>query len=116
MKMTLVELVACLGVLFGFGAAAIGFGSVAVLAYQSLLPERPRIGALRTPGAARVPESAPRQVTFLEPHPSARCPVCRDGIQGQVRMCPRCRVLSHDDCWEFQGGCAIFGCCERAQG
>lgn len=111
---TLVQLLSCAGFIAGIGAAAYGFGSLAVTACAYLAP---------TPTAAPVPLPRPAQpralgpapkVTYEAPHPSARCPVCRTGIQGEVRMCPSCRVLSHEDCWTFQGGCAIFGCCAKA--
>lgn len=112
-EMTPLELIACMGVMFGFGVAALQFGIVAVTAYWSLVPLR---GPLAVPPAPALPRTGPRQITYKDPHPSARCPVCRTAIQGQVRVCPRCRVLSHEDCWEFQGGCAIFGCCEKTRG
>lgn len=92
------------GFVAGMSATVYCFGSLAA-EWISAGPPVPRVQPA-TP-------APPRQLTFLEPHPSARCPVCRTGIQGQVRMCPRCRVLSHDDCWTFQGGCGIFGCEER---
>ena len=44
----------------------------------------------------------------LGAHPS--CAVCGDAIQDRVQRCPRCDTSHHPDCWEYQGGCAAFGC------
>ena len=111
MMISPIEILACLGFLAGASAAVFGFGSLALAAASTLAtatlpaPARPRELPARPLPA--------RQLNFTDPHPSARCPVCRTGIHGQVRMCPRCRVLSHEDCWSFQGGCGIFGCGEK---
>lgn len=96
------------GFVAGMSATVYCFGTLAMDAAHFLSASNPLPQVPATP--RKLP---PRQLTFVEPHPSARCPVCRTGIQGQVRMCPDCRVLSHEDCWTFQGGCGIFGCGER---
>ena len=55
---------------------------------------------------------------------SPRCPVCAtaidiavDGSVGyesareeDVVACERCETLHHKECWEYAGGCALFGC------
>ena len=46
---------------------------------------------------------------------SPRCPVCATDITvGEMaehtHRCERCDTLHHKDCWEYTGGCAIFGC------
>ena len=54
-----------------------------------------------TPGIRfrdRTPEEAPV------------CPVCHEEVYGQVRVCEKCGTAHHEDCWNFQGGCAQFGC------
>lgn len=39
------------------------------------------------------------------------CPVCATSMDaGALRTCPRCETPHHADCYEFAGGCAIFGC------
>lgn len=43
------------------------------------------------------------------------CPVCACPIEGDPVTCPRCATPHHADCWEYSGGCAIFGC-TRAEG
>lgn len=56
------------------------------------------------------------------------CPVCRCGIASMVpdatavgpdvppRQCLRCATWYHQDCWDYGGGCAIFGCAPAAPG
>jgi hypothetical protein len=44
------------------------------------------------------------------------CPVCACSIahdEAQV-ACEHCSTPHHDDCWEYAGGCAIFGCRKNA--
>lgn len=38
------------------------------------------------------------------------CAVCGERVSGQVHRCPRCATPHHRDCWDYQGGCAAFGC------
>lgn len=40
----------------------------------------------------------------------ARCPVCGDGVDGPRTDCPRCETPHHSECWNFNEGCALFGC------
>ena len=40
----------------------------------------------------------------------AICPVCGQAVADNPRLCPRCETPHHGDCWEYTGGCAIFGC------
>ncbi|MBI4579527.1 MAG: hypothetical protein HY718_07495 [Planctomycetes bacterium] len=42
-----------------------------------------------------------------------RCPVCGVGLDGVLRRCQRCRTFHHGDCWEYFGGCAMYGCFSR---
>ncbi len=42
-----------------------------------------------------------------------RCPVCGVGLEGPLRRCARCRTLHHDECWEYFGSCAMYGCLTR---
>ncbi len=39
-----------------------------------------------------------------------RCPVCAESVGGNPRDCPRCGARHHAECWNYFGGCAIFGC------
>ena len=38
------------------------------------------------------------------------CPVCATVIKNEPRLCERCETPHHHDCWEYAGGCALFGC------
>lgn len=40
----------------------------------------------------------------------AHCPVCGDPDPADSRACPACGVAYHRECWEYYGGCAIYGC------
>ena len=44
-----------------------------------------------------------------------RCPVCgcNVGKNEPAHSCPRCQTLHHRECWDYSGGCAIFGCSKR---
>lgn len=41
---------------------------------------------------------------------AAHCPVCATPVERAPRACPRCATPHHGDCWDYAGGCAIFGC------
>lgn len=41
------------------------------------------------------------------------CPYCRMPIetaQDATRLCPVCATPHHEDCWQENGGCTVFGC------
>ena len=38
------------------------------------------------------------------------CPVCATATSGVVWTCPSCAVVLHQSCFEYQGGCGIYGC------
>lgn len=45
------------------------------------------------------------------PDPEASCPVCGDLLGGEVLVtCPGCGIPAHAECWQFNGGCATYGC------
>jgi len=45
---------------------------------------------------------------------AVQCPVCGQDVDvadtAVVTVCPRCETPHHRDCWDYTGGCAIFGC------
>jgi hypothetical protein len=38
------------------------------------------------------------------------CKVCGEAINDKHVVCTTCRTPHHRDCWQFVGGCSIFGC------
>lgn len=42
----------------------------------------------------------------------AECPVCQTRVrQGEMYViCPGCGTPHHEDCWEYNTGCAVYGC------
>lgn len=38
------------------------------------------------------------------------CKVCGEPILGHHVRCSTCKTPHHQDCWEFVGGCSIYGC------
>jgi hypothetical protein len=50
---------------------------------------------------------------------AAKCPVCACSIfegaeDDPVVWCKRCNTPHHADCWQYNGGCALYGCREQA--
>lgn len=42
---------------------------------------------------------------------AGNCPVCgKEMIEGCLVSCGTCETLHHRDCWEYNKGCATFGC------
>lgn len=39
-----------------------------------------------------------------------RCVICGDTLVPPQTQCPRCLVPYHTECWEWFGGCAVYGC------
>ncbi|MEZ6183482.1 MAG: hypothetical protein R3F62_00545 [Planctomycetota bacterium] len=42
-----------------------------------------------------------------------RCPVCSDDSDVLSKRCAGCGATYHPECWDYLGGCAIFGCGDR---
>lgn len=43
------------------------------------------------------------------------CPVCGEAVGPAPTPCPVCETPHHFDCWEFSGGCGIYGCGARVR-
>lgn len=39
-----------------------------------------------------------------------RCPVCSEAVRFSRRACLRCDAQHHEECWEYNRGCGIYGC------
>jgi hypothetical protein len=44
---------------------------------------------------------------------SGRCLVCGDGLAMPLQTCPDCVTPHHRHCWNYNGGCAVYGCASR---
>lgn len=44
------------------------------------------------------------------PRDDLRCPLCLDGLDGDVAGCPACATPHHTACLRELGGCAVLGC------
>lgn len=44
---------------------------------------------------------------------SATCPVCAEPAGVAPQLCPLCETPHHFDCWEWGGGCGVYGCRAR---
>jgi hypothetical protein len=38
------------------------------------------------------------------------CKICGDPLRGEVACCSICLTPHHADCWDYQAGCAVYGC------
>lgn len=45
--------------------------------------------------------------------PSAQCPVCNQRLCPEPVWCASCHTPHCHDCWEYNGGCAVFACGEK---
>jgi hypothetical protein len=41
---------------------------------------------------------------------SSNCGVCGEAVTANLVRCRRCEAPHHRDCWDFVGGCSIYGC------
>ena len=46
----------------------------------------------------------------IEEYYAKHCPVCGCLVEDEPIVCEKCETVHHSDCWEYAGGCAIFGC------
>ena len=62
-----------------------------------------------TPGvSAAAPTTA---AATPAPAPTSSCPYCLSGIRpgDEVGSCPGCQAVYHRECWQENGGCAVYG-------
>ena len=65
------------------------------------------IAELRTAASGAPP------ISVAEVVKAGKCPVCSDGSGTLSRRCRGCNAAYHPECWDYLGGCAIFGCEDR---
>lgn len=44
------------------------------------------------------------------------CGVCGSQLGPPLELCPRCESPHHQDCWEYNGGCSVYGCVRATPG
>lgn len=42
----------------------------------------------------------------------ASCRICGEEMHQEIVICRRCQTPHHRDCWDYNGGCATYGCRE----
>ncbi len=40
------------------------------------------------------------------------CTICGEQVLADMVYCKRCKTPHHGECWEYAGGCSVFGCQE----
>lgn len=94
------------------GAACLGSlaAGLALLAHHMGAMGAAVLGHLK-PGAPPAPAGPAPDPVWIALAQGLRCAVCStgDGPQDWV-ACPSCETSHHTDCWEFQDGCAVYGC------
>lgn len=63
---------------------------------------------IRTPGTEGVIILSAQQLAG-----QGNCPVCASPLGESPRFCTVCGTPHHRDCWDYLGGCAIYGCSRR---
>lgn len=76
---------------------------------RAVLPPLLR-GARPGPERAREAAAPGAELGGLDCRPDARCPVCAEEAGAGARRCPRCEAVHHPECWDWAGGCGIYGC------
>lgn len=58
------------------------------------------------------PAPAPCPLRLDQPVPwDATCKVCGTGLAVERAVyCPKCQTPHHESCWEYAGGCSVYGC------
>ncbi len=65
-------------------------------------------GQIRTPASEQI-----EVLTAEECASRGRCPVCAQPLEAATRRCGGCATPHHSDCWDYFGGCAIYGCARQ---
>lgn len=68
------------------------------------LAPRLEAGSRPLPPALEAPESF-----HLTPGQGS-CPICGDPLGEDPGACPACGTGHHEECWEYNSGCATYGC------
>jgi hypothetical protein len=47
--------------------------------------------------------------------PSSVCVICQSALDDATVTCPACSAKYHQECWEYNGGCGVYGCDETPE-
>ena len=86
-----------------------------LVAGSNLIGSRKKLQALPAAEAPELPSSPhkPMLVLLDGAKNKANCPVCGCQCEDEPHICDRCQTPHHQECWDYSGGCAIFGCDEK---
>jgi DNA-directed RNA polymerase subunit RPC12/RpoP len=70
---------------------------------EAVVPRR-----VAAPAAAQPAAPTARQAAA----PARVCSICQSPVMSgeAVTACPDCQSVFHDECWTYNGGCAVYGC------
>ena len=88
--------------------AGTGLGEIYISLVDAGWPQEQAHELVRPPEALATAASLP---------PGSTCPYCQHAIKHLARFvqCPVCGIPHHKQCWEENGGCAVYGCRGDAQ-
>src|SRR6185503_6932354 len=49
-------------------------------------------------------------ISILRSGPTGLCALCRQPALNETHSCPECRSTHHQECWDYAGRCATYGC------
>jgi hypothetical protein len=86
-----------------------------LVAGSNLIGSRKKLQALPAAEAPELPSNShkPMLVLIEGAKNKANCPVCGCHCEDEAHICDRCHTPHHQECWDYSGGCAIFGCDEK---
>lgn len=96
-----------------------GPGGVIIFCQRNLVGDRAQLDSFLDEAVAvfrhlRTPVTEGIQILSAEEHAGrGECPVCASALDSSLHRCPTCGTPHHRDCWDYFGGCAIYGCARR---
>ncbi len=96
-----------------------GPGGVTIFCHRNFVDDRSRLDTFLDEAVAifrhlRTPVTEGITILSAEEHAGrGECPVCASALDASPHRCPTCGTPHHHDCWEYFGGCAIYGCARR---
>jgi hypothetical protein len=76
----------------------------------AVLPSLAARGRVSCPPGPPQPDSRIEVVETKVDVKEALCPVCSSAIETDLVSCLKCDAPHHEDCWDYVGCCATFGC------